>query len=178
VSALQKFRHYLLGSHFKMYTDHSTLKYLVNKPVLGSKICRWLLLFQEYDFEVLVKPGRLNNGLDHLSRIESGKDPTSLEEGLPDAQLFSVSMVDDYFFDMAEFLSSGMALAHYIVAQKKQLVVRASNYQLIACQLYKLGPDEILHRCIVNHEKASIMEEEHGGLAGGNYAGKATTQKI
>ena len=45
VYALQKFRHYLLGAHFKMFTDHSTLKYLVNKPVLGGRICRWLLLF-------------------------------------------------------------------------------------------------------------------------------------
>lgn len=34
VYALQKFRHYLLGGHFKMYTDHSVLKYLVNKPML------------------------------------------------------------------------------------------------------------------------------------------------
>jgi hypothetical protein len=31
--------------YFKMFTDHSTLKYLVNKPVLGGKISRWLLLF-------------------------------------------------------------------------------------------------------------------------------------
>ena len=45
VYALQKFIHYLLGSHFKMSTDHSALKYLVNKPMLGGKICRWLLLF-------------------------------------------------------------------------------------------------------------------------------------
>jgi hypothetical protein len=36
VYALQKFRHYLLGKHFKMFTDHSSLKYLVNKPVLGG----------------------------------------------------------------------------------------------------------------------------------------------
>ena len=50
-----------------MYTDHSALKYLVNKLVLGGKIFRWILLFQEYDFEVIVKPGRLNEGLDHLS---------------------------------------------------------------------------------------------------------------
>ena len=46
VYALQKFRHYLLGRHFKMYTDHSALKYLINKPVLGGKICEWLLLFK------------------------------------------------------------------------------------------------------------------------------------
>jgi hypothetical protein len=36
VYALQKLRHYLLGKHFKMFTDHYALKYLVNKPVLGG----------------------------------------------------------------------------------------------------------------------------------------------
>ena len=45
VYALQKFRHYLLGGHFKMFTNHSALKHLVNKPLLGGKICPWLLLF-------------------------------------------------------------------------------------------------------------------------------------
>ena len=45
VYTLQKFRHYLLGSHFKMFTDHSALNYLVNKPMLGGRICRWLILF-------------------------------------------------------------------------------------------------------------------------------------
>ena len=38
--ALQKFKHYFLGGHFKMFTNHSTLQYLVNKPVLGGKISR------------------------------------------------------------------------------------------------------------------------------------------
>jgi len=40
VYALQKIRHYLLGAQFKMFIDHSSLKYLVNKSVLGGKICR------------------------------------------------------------------------------------------------------------------------------------------
>lgn len=72
VYALQKFQHYLLGVHFKMYIDHSTQKYLVNKPMLRGKTCRWLLLFQEYDFEVIVKLGCLNVGPHHLSQIEIG----------------------------------------------------------------------------------------------------------
>ena len=80
VYALQKFRHYLLGAHFKMFTDHSALMYLVNKPVLGGKICRWLLLFQEYNFEIIVNPGQLNVGPDHLSRLELGDEPTILED--------------------------------------------------------------------------------------------------
>jgi hypothetical protein len=45
VYTVHKFRHYLLGGHFKMFTDHSALKYLVNKPVLGGIICIWLMLF-------------------------------------------------------------------------------------------------------------------------------------
>ena len=85
VYALQKFRHYLLGVHFKMFTDHSALKYLINKLVLGGKISRWLLLFQEYNFEIIVKPGRLNARPDHLSRLETGEEPTILEDNMPDA---------------------------------------------------------------------------------------------
>jgi len=41
VYELQKSRHYLLGVHYKMFTNHSMLKYLVNKPVLGGNIYRW-----------------------------------------------------------------------------------------------------------------------------------------
>jgi hypothetical protein len=37
VYALQKFINYLLGQHFKMFADHSALKYLVNKSVLGGE---------------------------------------------------------------------------------------------------------------------------------------------
>jgi hypothetical protein len=107
VYALQKFRHYLLGKHFKMFTDHSTLKYLVNKPVLGGRICRWLLLFQEFDFEVIVKPGKLNAGPDHLSRVTNGEEPTNLEDNFSDAQLFSVQIVDEYFADIIQYLSTG-----------------------------------------------------------------------
>ena len=79
-----------------MYSDHLVLKYLVNKLVLGGNICRWLLLFQEFDFEVVVKPGRLNVGPKyHLSTIESGEEPSILEDISPDTQLFAIHMMND-----------------------------------------------------------------------------------
>jgi len=89
-----------------MFTYHSTLKYLVNKPVLGGRICRWLLLFQEFGFEIIVKPGKLNGGRDHLSRITDGKEPRNLEENFPDANLFCVQIADDYFVDIVGFFST------------------------------------------------------------------------
>ena len=77
-----------------MFTDHSVLKYMVNKPMFGGKICRWLLLFQEFDFEVIVNLGWLNVGKDHLSHIESGEEPNNLEDNLPDVQLLAIYVVD------------------------------------------------------------------------------------
>jgi hypothetical protein len=152
VYALQKFHHYLLGGHFKMFTDHSMLKYLVNKPVLGGRICRWILLFQEYDFKIVVKPGRMNKGLDHLSRLEHGEELTSLEDALPDAQLLVIRTIDDHFTEIVQFLSIGMAPSEYTIPQKKQLVVRVADLSIIAGQLYKMGPDEILRRCVMESE--------------------------
>jgi hypothetical protein len=135
-------------------------------------------IVQEYDFEVVVKPGKLNAGPDHLSRILSGEDAGNLDDNLPDAHLFTVNMVDDYFSDIVQFLSTGMAPSEMTVAQKKQLVVKETNYQLIAGNLYKLGADGILRRCVLEHERPMILEEAHDGIAGGHYAGRETAQNI
>jgi hypothetical protein len=91
----------------------------------------------------MVKPRRLNKGLDHLSRLEHGEEPTSLEDTLPDAQLLAIRKFDDHFVEIVQFLSTGMAPREYTVIQKKQLAVRPPDFQLIAGQLYKMGPDEI-----------------------------------
>ena len=62
--------------------------------------------------------------------------------------------------------------------QKKQLIVKASDYQLIVGKLYKLGPDEILGRCILLHEQGPILEEAHAGIVGGHYGGRDTTGNV
>jgi hypothetical protein len=119
VCALQNFRNYLLRKHFKMFTDHSSLKYLVNKPVLGARICRCLLVFHEFDFEVIVKPWKLNTELDHLSRITNGEEPTNLEEKFLDAQLFSVQVVDEYFVEIIQYLVQGQCHKNSTMHRRK-----------------------------------------------------------
>jgi hypothetical protein len=178
VCALQKFKHYLLGKNFKMLTDHSSLKYLVNKPLLVGRICRWFLLFQEFDFEVIVKPGKLNAGPNHLSRITNEEEAMNIEEKFPGANLFSVQVVDEYFKDIIQYLRTGMTPQEFNTAQKKNLVVRTVDYQLIVGHLYKMGVDSILRRCVIEHGRPSILAEAHEGIPGGHYAGKSTTQKV
>jgi hypothetical protein len=43
-------------------------------------------------------------------------------------------------------------------------VVRAADFSLIAGQLYKMGPDEILRRCVMEAECPMILEEAHEGM--------------
>jgi hypothetical protein len=96
----------------------------------------------------VVKPGRMNKGPDHLSRLENGEEPTSMEDTLPNAQLLAIKKVDDNFTEIVNFLSTGMAPCKYTFIQKKQLVVRVANFSLIDGQLYNMGPYE-------THMKAS-----------------------
>ncbi|KAH9328346.1 hypothetical protein KI387_000454, partial [Taxus chinensis] len=53
-----------------------------------GRICRWVLLFQEFDFMVGVKLGKSNSGLDHLPRIQSGEEAQIIEETMLGAQLY------------------------------------------------------------------------------------------
>ena len=75
-------------------------------------------------------------------------------------------------------MTIGEAPKPYTMQQKKQLVVRIADFTFIAGQLYKLGPDEILHRYVLEHEQRRIIEEAHAGIVGGHYAGKSTTKKV
>jgi hypothetical protein len=56
--------------------------------------------------------------------------------------------------------------------------VHAADFTLIVEQLYKLGPYNILHRYVLEHEQRRILEEAHAGVAGGHYVGRSTTQKV
>jgi hypothetical protein len=146
--------------------------------MLGGRICRWILLFQECDFKVVVKLGKLSAGPNHLSRILSGENAGNLDDNFPYAQLFAENMVHDYFSNIVQFISTSMAPSDMTVVQKKQLVVKAIDYQSIARNLYKLGADGILRRCVLEHERPMILEEAHGGIVGGHYVRRETPHKI
>jgi hypothetical protein len=58
------------------------------------------------------------------------------------------------------------------------MVVHAIYYQLISRKLYKFRLDNILRRCVLNHERKDIMWECHNGVAGRHVGGKAIAQKV
>ncbi|GJS11803.1 reverse transcriptase domain-containing protein [Tanacetum coccineum] len=71
VYAFEKFRPYLGLSKSIAYTDHSALKYLMNKQDAKSRLLRWVLLLQEFDITIRDKKESENLAADHLSRLEN-----------------------------------------------------------------------------------------------------------
>ena len=85
VYAVNKFRHYLLGNKFIFYVDHLALQYLVNKPQVSGTLARWLLLFLEFDFKVIYKPGKTHGVADALLRNEGAEPATGIPDQTTDA---------------------------------------------------------------------------------------------
>lgn len=75
VFAVDKFQAYLVGSIVTIYTDHSTIKYLMAKKDAKPRHIQWILLFQEFDMEIKGRKGTKNQIADHLSRLENKKVP-------------------------------------------------------------------------------------------------------
>ncbi|GAQ91227.1 hypothetical protein KFL_007470065 [Klebsormidium nitens] len=68
VWGLRYFRVYLYGVHFKLYTDHRPLEWLMTSQNLTGMHARWALMLQEFDFEVKYRKGLVNMNADGLSR--------------------------------------------------------------------------------------------------------------
>ncbi|KAL7723771.1 hypothetical protein ACLKA6_005843 [Drosophila palustris] len=68
VEALHKFRVYLLGLHFKLVSDCNAFTKTIDKKDVCVRVARWILLLQDYDFDVEHRAGTRIRHADALSR--------------------------------------------------------------------------------------------------------------
>ncbi|GBG73286.1 hypothetical protein CBR_g13005 [Chara braunii] len=66
--ALEHWKHYLLGRHFKVYSDHETLRWLKTQAKMTPKLTRWAAEIDQYDFELKPVKGKYNVVANALSR--------------------------------------------------------------------------------------------------------------
>ena len=66
-SVCEKFKDYLLGSKFTVYTDNNPLVYVKTSKLGAAQIC-WLSELALYDFDIVYRTGKSNLVADALSR--------------------------------------------------------------------------------------------------------------
>ena len=146
VYALDKFRAYLIGSIIIIFTDHSTLKYLLTKQDAKARLIRWVLLLQEFNLQIKDKKGVENVVADHLSRLTIAHDSHSppIHDEFPEESLLFVENAP-WYVHIANYLAIGEILDEWksqirnTSSPKFILIVGRSHFCLNTMQVKSLG---------------------------------------
>ena len=130
------FRPYLYGRKFHIFTDHRPLVWLINCKDPSSRLVRWRLKLEEFDYDISYKPGNQNRNADALSRvrIDLKTVPNSDEiDNKINIKILSSSNIDNYnkFLDSQDdefnaiidevdssILDCDLPIAHYLCNNK------------------------------------------------------------
>ncbi|XP_049356741.1 uncharacterized protein LOC125821367 [Solanum verrucosum] len=155
VYAFEKFRAYLLGTKVIVHTDHAALRYLMEKKDAKPRLIRWVLLLQEFDFEV--------------------KDRKGCENQVVLAATFDLI---PWFADFANFVVSDLMPEGLAYQQRKRFLHDVAKYFWDEPYLYKVCDDNIIKRCVPEAEMLHILEACHFSPVGGHHGGAQIAHKI
>ncbi|GJR42474.1 putative reverse transcriptase domain-containing protein [Tanacetum coccineum] len=152
VYAFEKFWPYLVLSKSIVYTDHSALKYLMNKQD--------------------AKP-RLENP--HKDVLEN-KD---INENFPLETLGVISGGSTLWFaDFANFHAGNFIIKGMTTQQKKKFFKDVKHYFWDDPYLFRICADQIIRRCVHGQEANDILKACHEGPTGGHHSANLTAQKV
>nr|GEW56155.1 reverse transcriptase [Tanacetum cinerariifolium] len=178
--ALDKFRSYVWGySKVIVFLDHSALKHLLTKKETKSRLLRWIMLLQEFNLEIQDKKGVKNVVADHLSRIIPPPfNPSDvIKESFLDESLFEVSKLP-WYANIVNYLVV-KKLPNYWSKQQRQYFFSQLNYYFWEDpKLYKVCADQVVRRCVPNHEHRYILAHCHSYACGGHFGATKTGYKV
>lgn len=181
VSALEKFRVYLIGLHFIIKTDCNSLRFLESKREMSPRIARWFMKLSEFCYDIEYCKGALNQVADALSR-----NPVDESEETEIAQLhvYGITISTDWIaamqrqsneiLEIREKLEAGDAATHEKFTNYNQRVYKTTKnkwrlyvpvelrYELIAethKNLAHLGIDKTLHKLKESYYFPHMREE-------------------
>ncbi|GKE40113.1 reverse transcriptase domain-containing protein [Tanacetum coccineum] len=174
---------YLVLSKSIVYTDHSALKYLMNKQDAKPRLLRWVLLLQEFDITIRDKKGSENLAADHLSRLENPhKDVLKnkdINENFPLETLGVISSKSTpWFADFANFHAGNFIIKGMTTQQKKKFFKDVKHYLWDDPYLFRICADQIIRRCVHGQEALDILKACHEGPAGGHHSANLTARKV
>jgi RNase H-like domain found in reverse transcriptase len=73
VEAVRKWKHFLIGRHFKLITDQEAVSFMFNlkhsSKIKSDKITRWRLELSSFSYDIVYRPGKDNTVADAFSRV-------------------------------------------------------------------------------------------------------------
>ncbi|GJV50318.1 reverse transcriptase domain-containing protein [Tanacetum coccineum] len=157
VYAFEKFRSYLILNKSIVYTDHSALKYLFAKKDSKARLLRWVLLFQEFDFNEVNEKFPLET----LNMVTSRGDSST-----------------PWFADYANYHAGNFIVKGMSFQQKNKFFKDVKHYFWDDPFLFKIGADQMIRRCVAGQKAVDILEACHSRPTGGYYGANYTAKKV
>ena len=140
VWGIKNFRNYLICNHFKVYIDHYSLQWLRSMKSESALLHRWAAQLEDYDFEVLHRPGKNQGHVDALSRLPMGmvlflwKEKTVLTSAEDTVQVLERIHKDGHF---------GVKKKLKLFRRRFKGIREKALYQAVvsSCGRYQLGSD-------------------------------------
>ncbi|GKB37443.1 reverse transcriptase domain-containing protein [Tanacetum coccineum] len=183
VYAFEKFRPYLVLSKSIVYTDHSALKYLMNKQDAKPRLLRWVLLLQEFDITIRDKKGSENLAADHLSRLENPhKDVLENKEINENFALETLGVISNgstpWFADYTNFHAGNFIIKGMTTQQKNKFFKDVKHYFWDEPYLFHICADQIIRRCVHGQEANDILKACHEGPIGCHHSANLAARKV
>lgn len=131
VAGLERFRHYLIGTYFKITTDCNAVRHALSKQDILPRISRWVLYAQPFTYDVVHRAGSQMQHVDALSRnpiCDNGVNVESVMSITEGDWLLSVQLQDPSICSIREILLSGDAEANKRIFQ---------DYELLGNKVYR-----------------------------------------
>lgn len=164
MEAVKKWRQYLLGRWFRIYTDQQSLRNLHSQVIQTPAQHKWLTKLLGFDYEIMYTPGRTNHVADALSRSEAG----------PVAMLVAISSCHPTILDQLQQFYTSHEVGKTLIS-KFQTVTDNSHFSITQGILYFKGriviPEEVGLRTL-------LFEEYHASPLGGHSGVKGTLTRL
>ncbi|GJV85919.1 reverse transcriptase domain-containing protein [Tanacetum coccineum] len=183
VYAFKKFWSYLIMNKSIVYTDHSALKYLFAKKDAKARLLRWVLLLQEFNFNIVDTKGAENLTADHLSRLENPHkdvlENKNINEHFPLETLGVISSKSTLWFaDYANFHAGNFIIKGMSTQQKRKFFKDVKYYFWDDPYLFRTCAEQIIRRCVHGQKAIDILKACHEGPTGGHHSANITAQKV
>ena len=180
---LVHFRHFVHGRPVTVKSDHHALCYLKNADQSTSRLTRWAIKLQEFDYQVIYKNGKAHTDADCLSRNPVLPAPEE-ESDLFDVPTFLLDNVDIRFEQQKD---PGLQQLIQIIEDPENnestiaLRRKSKNFTLINGVLYKKnaipsGNDNLL--VVPHHLKHEILFAHHSEPLAGHLGIAKTFHRI
>jgi len=163
--SLKKCCPYLIGRHFKVKTNHDSLKYFLEQRLSSEEQQKWVTKILGYDFEIVYKKGKKNVVADALSRKDEEVD----------AFLYAISIIKpDWIIEARDGWKNDEKVWNLI----QRLLQDSSSSDTFTWKNDSLWYKDHLYLCKNSQLKQKVLLELHTSPVGGHSGFLKTYHRV